>query len=83
MVLYLCVGLVYFHTFAERRWAVPLRGVSWNAVDGYFSDQLISFITKKAETFSSLVTVFVQSLVTIVWHTRIWAWIILHCVKEM
>lgn len=75
----LCVG-AFPHTFAERGWAVPLRGVSWDTVDDNLPNQLIAFVAEKAQSFPCLVTMFIQSLVTVVWNTRIWAWIILHCI---
>lgn len=68
------------YTFAERGWTVPLRGVSWDTINDDLSNQLIAFITEKAQGLPCLVTVFIQCLVTVVWHTRIWAWIILHCI---
>lgn len=76
--LFLCL----VHTFAKRWRTVPLRGVSWDTVDDNLPDQLIAFITEKAQSLPCLVTVFIQSLVSIVWHTRIRAWIILHCIRE-
>lgn len=66
-------------TFAKWRRAVPLRGMAGNTADNDLTDKFVALITEETQSFSRLVAVLVQSLVTIVWDTRVWARVIFHC----
>lgn len=46
-------------TFAERWWAVPLRGMARDTADDNLTDKFIAFITEETQSFSCLVAVFV------------------------
>lgn len=65
-------------TFAKRRWVVPLRGMSGNAADNDLTDKFIAFITEESQSFSCLVTVLVQGLVTIIGNTGVWARVVFY-----
>lgn len=69
-------------TFAKGRWAVPLGWMARNTSDNDLTDKFIALITEETESFSSLVAVLVQCLVTIVRNSRVWARVIFHCSEK-
>lgn len=66
-------------TFAKWRRAVPLRGMAGDTADNDLTDKFVTLITEETQSFSCLVAVLVQGLVTIVRDTRVWAWVIFYC----
>lgn len=66
-------------TFAKGWWAVPLRGMAGNTADNDLTDKFVALITEEAQSFSCLVAVLVQGLVTVVRDTRVWAWVVFYC----
>lgn len=66
-------------TFAKGWRAVPLRGMAGNTADNDLTDKFVALITEETQSFSCLVAVLVQGLVTIVRDTRVWAGIIFYC----
>lgn len=65
-------------TFAKGRWAVPLRRMAGNTADNDLTNELVALITEETQSFSCLVAVLVQGLVTIVRDARVWAWVIFY-----
>lgn len=65
-------------TFAKGWWAVPLRRVARNTADNNLTNKFVALVTEETQSFSCLVAVLVQGLVTIVREARVWAWVIFY-----
>lgn len=66
-------------TFAKGRRAVPLRGMAGNTADDDLADKFVALITEETQSFSRLVAVLVQGLVTVVGDAGVWAWVVFYC----
>lgn len=69
-------------TFAKWRWAVPLRGMAGDTADDDLTNKLVAFITEETQSFSCLVAVLVQGLVTVIRDAGVWTRVIFHCSKK-
>lgn len=53
-----------------------------DTVDDDVANELVAFVAEEAQSFSCLVAVLVQGLVTIIRNSRVWARVIFHCSKH-
>lgn len=79
----MCAGLNEELAFAERWWVAPLRGMARDTVDDDVTNELVAFIAEEAQSFSGLVAVLVQGLVTIIRNSGVWARVIFHCSRQI
>lgn len=53
--------------------------MAWDTADDDLANELVAFITEEAQSFSCLVAVLVQGLVTIIRNSGVWTRVIFHC----
>lgn len=53
-----------------------------HAADNDLADKFVALVTEETESFSGLIAVLVQRLVTVVGDTGVWARVVFHCTER-